>query len=328
MSTRQIKEKLKIGIIGCGRIANTAHLPAIAENRDFVELIAVVDSVEDRAQKAHEKYGSKRYYVNIDEAFTDREIEAFLICLPHHLHGGVTIGALNSGKHVLVEKPLALTVEEADRMIKAAELNRRNLMVGQNRRFFKASIEAKKRMKEIGRPLHIVNVWFHFREAPPSDWWTSIEKTGGLLIPLNGSHAVDFIMWVTGKRPVRVYAEKNRRNPKWEGEDDVTILLGFDDGLIGTISLSFNSRQETYERYIIGSEKTMYFRNDGTLIMDGKILVEDNRPLESFKSQLEEFVMSIREHREPEASAKEVRKVVEVISAVTLSAKEKRLVSL
>ena len=328
MSIQQVREKLKMGIIGCGRIASTAHLPAIAESREILELIAVVDSVEERARSAHEKYGSRRYYVNVEEALADREIEAFLICLPHHLHGGATIGALNHGKHVLVEKPLALTVEEADRMINAAEMNKRNLMVGQNRRFFKASLEAKRRMKEIGRPLHIVNVWFHFRETPPSDWWTSVEKTGGLLIPLNGSHAVDFILWLTGKRPGRVYAEKNRSNPRWEGEDDVTILLGFDDGLIATISLSFNSRQEAYERYVIGSEKTMYFKNDGTLIMDGKILVEDNRPLESFKSQLEEFVMSIREHREPEASAKEVRKVVEVISAVTLSAKERKLVSL
>ncbi|MFX0202134.1 MAG: Gfo/Idh/MocA family protein [Candidatus Hodarchaeota archaeon] len=328
MSIGQIKEKLKIGIIGCGRIANIAHLPAIAESKGLVELVAVVDSVEERAQKAHEKYASRRYYTNIAEALTDPEIEAFIICLPHYLHGESTIEALNKGKHVLVEKPLALTVEEADRMIRAAETHKLNLMVGQNRRFFKAAVEAKKRMNEIGRPLHIVNVWFHFRDAPPSDWWTSADKTGGLLIPLNGSHAIDFIIWLTGKTPVRVYAEKNRSNPKWEGVDDVTIMLGFDDGLIGTVALSFNSRCEAYERYIIGSDKTMYIKNDGTLSIDGTIIVEDNRPLESFKYQLEEFVQSIREGREPIASAKEVRKVVEVISAVTLSAKEKRLINI
>ncbi len=328
MSPRQMKGKLKIGLIGCGRIANTAHLPAIAESKSFVELVAVVDSVEESAQKAHEKYGSKRYYASMREAFTDPEIEAFIICLPHHLHRDTAIEALNQGKHVLIEKPLALTVEEADQMIKAAEANKRNLMVGLNRRFFKAAVEAKKRMSEIGRVLHIVNVWFHYRDVPGSPWWTSMDQTGGLLIPLNGSHAIDFLMWLVGKSPVRVYAEKNRSNPKWEGEDDVTILLGFDDGLIGTIALSFNSKYDTYDRYIIGSEKTMYMKNDGTLSINGTVLVEDDRPLESFKNQLEEFVSSIQESREPIASAKEVRKVVEVMNAVTLSAKDKRLISL
>jgi UDP-N-acetyl-2-amino-2-deoxyglucuronate dehydrogenase len=328
MSTRQIKEKLKMGLIGCGRIANASHLPAIAESKGLVQLVAVVDTIEESAKKAYEKYGSKRYYTSMREAFTDPEVEAFIICLPHRLHRDATVEALNQGKHVLIEKPLALTVGEADQMIKAAEANKRNLMVGQNRRFFKAAVEAKKRMSEIGRVLHIVNTWFHYRDTLGSPWWKSMEETGGLLIPLNGSHAIDFMMWLTGKKPARVYAEKNRSNPIWEGEDDVTILLGFDDGLIGTIALSFNSKVDAYDRYIIGSEKTMLMKNDGTLSIDGTILVEDNRSLESFKNQLEEFVRSIREEREPIASAKEVRKVVEVLSAVTLSAQEKRLITL
>jgi len=183
-------------------------------------------------------------------------------------------------------------------------------------------------MGEIGRPLHIVNTWFHFRADPGSPWWTSSEKTGGLLIPLNGSHAIDLVMWLTEKVPQRVYAEKNRSNPKWQGEDDVTIVLGFDDGLIATIALSFNSRVDSYNRYIIGSEKTMYMKNDGSLAIDGTSIVEDERPLESFKGQLREFVTSIREDREPIASGRDVRAVVKVLTAVTSSANEKRLVTL
>jgi predicted dehydrogenase len=328
MSAGQVEKKFKIGLVGCGRIANSSHLPAIADSRALVDLVAVVDSIKDRAEKAHEQYRSRKYYTKIEEALADPEIEGFVICLPHHLHGEVAIKALSSGKHVLIEKPLALSVEEADKMIEAAETNKRKLMVGQNRRFFKAAAESKKRMAEIGKPLNIIYTWLYFIDTPLTDWWTSTEKTGGLLIPLNGSHAIDFILWLTGKMPSRVYAEKTRGNPKWEGEDEATILLGFDDGLIGTINLSFNSRHQMCERYIIGSEKTMYFKNDGTLLLDGKVLVEDSRPVESFKFQLKEFVMSIWEDREPMASARNVRKTVEVLSAAVTSAREKRLVNL
>jgi predicted dehydrogenase len=328
MPSRPLKEKLKLGIIGCGRIAKLAHLPAIVEIRDMVELMAVVDSDKGRASGAYKKYGAKKYYVNLEEALTDPDIEALVMCLPNYLHAEMTLKALNARKHVLIEKPLALTVDEADRMIKAAETNSRKLMVAHNRRFFKAAAEAKQRMGEIGKPFHIVYVWLYLRETPLSEWWVSAEKTGGLVLQLAGCHAIDLMLWLTGKTPVRVYAEKNRNNPIWEGEDDVSILLGFDDGLIATLSLSLNARHNVHEMNIVGSEKTMALRDEGTLIMNGKILVEDNKPLESFKNQLREFVMSIREDREPLTSAKDVRKVVEVLSAVRLSAQERKVVTL
>lgn len=322
------KERVKVGLIGCGRIANTAHLPAIEENEDLVELISVADCELESARKAQERYRAKRFYGSIPEALNDSEIEAVIICLPHDLHRAVVIDALKHGKHVLVEKPLALSIEEADQMIEAAETNQRNLMVGQNRRFFQAVIEAQKRMGDIGKPLHIVNTWFHFRAEPGSPWWVSSKKTGGLLIPLNGSHAIDTVMWLTKRMPKRVFAQKNRSNPKWEGEDDVSILLGFDDGLVASISLSFNSRVESYSRYIIGSKQTMFMKNDGSLAIDGSTIVEDEKPLESFKRQLLEFAVSIREKRAPIASGRDVRALVKVLSAVTLSARENKVITL
>lgn len=320
--------RLRLGVIGCGRVANTLHLPAIAACAGSVELVVLADVSERAARKAQAQFNGKRHYTNMKDVFRDEEVDAVVILLPHHLHEQATIEALESGKHVLVEKPLALSVDEADRMIAAAARSDRNLMVGHNRRFFKASIEAKKRMSEIGRPLHMIITWFRLRDAPPSDWWSSIDKTGGLLIPLNGSHAVDMMMWLVDKKPVRVFAEATQNNPRWQGEDEVAIVLSFDDGLIGTIMLSFNSRVEAYERYIIGTQNTMLIKNEGTLMMNGEVIVSDDRQVESFKGQIEEFAASIRERREPIASGTDVRKVVEVLTAAITSAREKRVITL
>ena len=142
-------EKLRSAVFGLGRIANSGHLPAIAACKDVIDLIAVVDPIEERAKAAFDKYGAKKMYLSQEDALSDPEIEAVALCLPHFLHAPVTVAACKSGKHVLVEKPMAIDTEGADEMIAAAD------------------------------------------------------AAGGLLIPLQGSHAVDFILWMLEKTPTR-----------------------------------------------------------------------------------------------------------------------------
>ncbi|MGQ9631610.1 MAG: Gfo/Idh/MocA family protein [bacterium] len=321
-------KKLGVAVVGCGRIANSAHLPAIKALSDEVELVAVVDTIEERAKKSFERFGAGKMYLSTEEAFKDPEIDAVVLCLAHHLHAPVTVEACGAGLHVLVEKPMANTVEEADRMIEAAERAGVTLMVGQSRRFHLAAMESKRRFGEIGKPLQMITNWMGYIERPATDWWRSAEKAGGLLIALQGSHAVDYILWMAGKLPIRVYAESNHNNPEWEGEDDAVIQMRFDDGMIATILLSFNAKGLPYERFIVGSRGTMYLRGETLLRVNDKEIVNGEEEGSNFRRQLKEFASAIREGREPIASGRDVRKVIQVLEAARESIREHRVVEL
>lgn len=111
-------DKLKIGVIGCGSIAKHRHLPEYANNEN-VEVVAVCDIVEERAWKIADAVGAKAY-TNYKELLANVDVEAVSVCTPNYLHAPISIDALNAGKHVLCEKPMATSSEEAQSMIDAA----------------------------------------------------------------------------------------------------------------------------------------------------------------------------------------------------------------
>lgn len=114
--------KIKVGIIGCGGIANGKHLPALKQ-LDNVELIAFCDIVEEKAQQAAKTFGAPdaKVYTDYKELLKDESIVSVHVCTPNKSHSFITIDALNAGKHVLCEKPMAKTAEEAQKMLEAAK---------------------------------------------------------------------------------------------------------------------------------------------------------------------------------------------------------------
>ena len=145
--------KLKIGVIGCGSIARFRHLPEYAANKN-VEIVAVCDIVEDRVKETAEMYNAKAY-TNYEELLADESIDAISVCLPNYLHATVSIAASNAGKHVLCEKPMATSREEAQQMIEAASNNNKKLMIGHNQRFVPSHEKARQLIANgaIGKDL-------------------------------------------------------------------------------------------------------------------------------------------------------------------------------
>lgn len=140
--------KLKVAVIGCGSIAQYRHLPEYYSNKE-VEIVAVCDIVAERAEEMAVQYGAKAFtdykdVVNLDE------IDVVSVCLPNYLHAPVSIAALNAGKHVLCEKPMATSQEEAEAMIQAAKVNDKKLMIGHNQRFVSSHQKAKE-IIELGK---------------------------------------------------------------------------------------------------------------------------------------------------------------------------------
>lgn len=319
--------KLKVAVVGPGRISR-AHLVAIRNNPDVAELLAIVGlpHESERTAALAAEFGARRAYDNLDHALADSGIDAVVLTVPNHLHRDVAVQALQAGKHVLVEKPLATTVDEADAMIAAASQAQRVLMTAQCRRFFAGAQEARRRVAALGRPLDITHVLGVNVDAPKTDWWKSSAKTGGLALGLNGPHVIDTILWFMGEMPVRVYAQTSRLKPEhWEGEDQATIVLTFADGSIATGHLSLNMRPDTNERWVVGPRASLQLTNDRTLLIDGERIVAGKPSAyidgdESFDAQFREFALAIREGRAPMASGEETRGVVAVLAAALESA--------
>lgn len=332
--------KIKLAVIGGGRIAYS-HLCAIKELKNIAELVATVDKVKETALKNAMEFGSKNYYTSMNKAFNNPEIDAVVICLPHYLHVAACKKAIEMGKHILIEKPLAITYKDANEVVSLASKYKVNLMVGQSQRFTNIAIESKRISDsgEIGNIIDINISLLGYVEKPPTSWWASEKKTGGLLIPLWGSHIIDYILWLSGKIPKRVYAEAYSFNPNWEGEDEASILLGFKDETMASIIMSYNAHTSQteaegyilpipkYNRYIIGTKGTLHISDDNLFLNEKKVIVKDQES-SIFYLQMREFITSILEQREPSVPGREALKVVKVMEASRISSKKHKLIKL
>ena len=190
--------KIRAGIVGCGGIANGKHLPAIQSTGD-VELVAFCDIIRERAEAACKTYGTPeaKVYEDYKELLKDDSIEAVYVCTPNRSHSFISIDALDAGKHVMCEKPMAKTYAEAVQMVEAAKRNNRVLTIGyQNRRT--AAAGYIKQAAEDGDLGEIYYAKAHAvrRRAVPT-WGVFLneyEQGGGPLIDI-GTHALDLTLW-------------------------------------------------------------------------------------------------------------------------------------
>ncbi|WP_435181370.1 Gfo/Idh/MocA family protein [Halorussus sp. AFM4] len=329
-----------IAVVGLGRIARS-HIDGILQWPDRCELGAVVDVDENRARAFATEFDVP-YHTATEEVYANPEIDAVVICVPHHLHAPLTVEACEAGKHVLVEKVMARSVSEGREMVEAADENDVNLMVGQSRRFFPALRQAYERRREIGEAVNLLYTftpYFDVDVAP--DWWQSAEKTGGLVYPMLGSHSIDYTLWMLGEKdPVAVYAEGGSNNPDFEGHDDVTVLIRFDDGTHATNFLSINNPDPVHEGLVIGTDGSIDWEQTGDhagelvgvasteMSLNGNpVEVDDDLP-HNFALQMREFVDSIRAGRNPNPSGEEILTQLSIIEAAKQSAEEDRLVGL
>ncbi len=333
------QQPVGVAVIGLGRVSRS-HLDGLRHWPSLGRLVAVVDVREDLARSVAREF-QVDYYTDVTAALEDDRIDAVVVCLPHSLHARVTIEAAEKGKHVLVEKPMATCLEDGQAMVAAAEKNGVRLMIGQSRRFIYPLMEAKRRLHEIGNLINLLYVfacYFDVRTAPA--WWRSREATGGLVYPMLGSHSVDYTLWVNeGKKPVSVYAQGCSHNPDFEGDDDATIVITFEDGSHATNFLSINNRPSRHEGLLIGTRGSIYFTHSGDhegligvpdtqLQINGQWVTFEDRVPHNFALQMREFLLSILERREPRPSGREVLTQLRVIEAAMQSAAEGRVIPL
>ncbi len=191
--------KIKVGIIGCGGIANQKHLPALSRRTDL-EIVAFCDIIEERAVKAAKEYGVPDAFVCTDyrDLIAIPEIDTVHVLTPNVSHCELTCAALDAGKHVLCEKPMAATPEDAKKMLEARDRSGKLLSIGYQNRYRQDSLTLKQ-MCEDGALGEIYYARAHAirRRAVPT-WGVFPNKAlqgGGPLIDI-GTHALDLTLWM------------------------------------------------------------------------------------------------------------------------------------
>ena len=188
---------IKVGVIGCGRIANHAHLPSYKNNPD-AEILYCCDLIEEKAQKAAETYGGKAI-TDYKIILNDPEIDAISICTPNYCHASITMEALRAGKHVLCEKPAARSLDEALEMQKTKNETGKILNIGVVNRFNDAVNKIKELVEagELGDIHHVYASFRSHRSIPGigGDFTNKAIAGGGVLIDW-GVHYLDLVMYV------------------------------------------------------------------------------------------------------------------------------------
>ena len=259
-----------IGIIGCGKIAQVRHIPEYAEHKD-AKLVGFYDINQQRAAALAEQYGGTAY-ATVEELLSNPEIDAVSVCAANFAHAELTIAALNAGKHVLCEKPMAITLAECEAMVEAAEKNGKYLMIGHNQRLAKAHSTARKLIVD-GLIGDIVTFRTTFGHGGPETWsvdpglntwfFDKSRAAMGAMADL-GIHKTDLIQFLTGQQVVRTTARVTTLDKK----DAAGNLIGVDDNAICIYEMSggaFGTMTASWTYYGAEDNSTILYGTKGIM---------------------------------------------------------------
>ena len=315
--------RLGIGIVGAGQVAER-HAAAY-EAHPNVQVVAVAEPVRERGEALAAAYGA-RWFDSADELLGSGLAEAVSVCVPHDLHLAVAGEAARNGLHVLLEKPIANTIEQADAIVEAAATAGVVLMIGFVHRFRTEVLEAKRLVDEgaIGTPATALDRFCSLGGPHPPAWVWERRRAGGGVLMYGGIHAVDRLRWLLGQEIVSVAARTHRYGGYGDVEDGLVALLDFSGGTTGT--LFENSppygRPGGWATEIFGSEGAIRIQTGESLELttgEGTEHVEaaDER---HFEREIAEFVAAIAESRAPSVTGADGRESLRAALAIYASA--------
>ena len=318
-----------LAILGCGWIARR-HAAAAQTLRGRVALSFASRDLT-RAEAYRAEFDGVAAYGSYEAAVADPRVDGVLICTPHDQHLPGTLLAVTHGKHVLVEKPMARTLAEADRMIQAAHDAQVTLMVAENFRFMPAFRVARRLVADgwLGalRQLHIT-AW-GFRRY--TDWRCSLAAMGGGTLIDGGIHYVDLLLqW--GGRPTRVFALSPPKTLMgMEGEDTVSLLVEFTGGAVGFLSNSLATPGIPGLQWstLTGSEGTLFVHHRGRFVWlrsrrGQRLRVFVRGDWRGYRAMLAEFVGAARAGPTPEMNGRDGRRDLALVLAAYESLKTGR----
>ncbi len=336
-------KKLRTAVIGCGLISKN-HLKAL-RNVENAECTAVCDIDHARADEAAKTYGIGKVYYDYREMLKDGEIDAVHICTPHYLHAQMAIDALNAGKHVLCEKPMALTAEDAAAMIEARDRAGRQLGICFQNRYNESSVQIKKTLDSgvlgevIGARGQVT--WDRKPEYYTNSPWRGRWATegGGVLIN-QAIHTFDLLQWLTCRiSTVEAGIATRRLKEAIEVEDTVDILMTGEKGqrILFYASNCYVKNAPVELEIICEHGSIKMVGNTVTTEHDGEVTTEDYTSGTVLGKDywgsghgylIEDFYRCIEENRPFPVSGEEAIVSVKLLQAVYTSGREHRVVTL
>jgi predicted dehydrogenase len=317
-------KSLRWGLVGAGDIARKRIAPAL---RDMpgAEFVSVSRSRAGLAASFAEEFGIRKWFADWREQITDDEIDAVYLATPVNVHAEQTIAAAEAGKHVLCEKPMALTVKDCDDMIAACRANNVKLGIAYYRRFYPAVIRAKEIIEsgEIGKVSFAqINAFEYFDPAPdhPRRWFVEKEKSGGGPMIDFGCHRIEIFTNLFGK--VRRLESIVSNNAFGRGvEDTASAIFQFESGVCSSLTVTHatTDAQDTLDIYGTGGSISLPALNLGvmTIKTSGGQRTESHPPSPNFHVPLvEDFAEAVLRDREPQVDGADGREVSRLIEEI------------
>jgi predicted dehydrogenase len=333
---------IKVGIIGCGKISQVRHIPEYLDNPD-VQIVGITDLSEERAKELAAPHGWKTYKT-YQELLADKEIDAVSVCTANQTHAPITIEALKAGKHVLCEKPMAITLEECEAMVKEAEKQHKILMIGQNQRLAKAHVKARQLIRD-GAIGDVISFHTTFGHGGPETWsitpgknvWFFDKKKAamGAMADL-GIHKTDLIQFLLDQNITSVTAklgtfDKRDANGNLIGVDDNALCIyQMESGINGVMHASWTFYgQEDNSTIIYGTKGIMHIydsndysirivtKDEGDVIYNlDTIQTNDNQTKTGI---IDMFIEGIKNNKQPEISGESVLPAMRAVFAAIKS---------
>jgi predicted dehydrogenase len=264
----EMAEVLRAGVIGCGMIAKRVHVPDYYACSE-ADIVALCDTDEQKARELADEFApSAKVYTDHKQMLEQEKLDCVTIALPNFLHASVSIDCLNAGCHVLVEKPMAASSEEAQQMIDASKKAGKLMMVDQSQRCFPVHRKAREVIQSgmMGKILHVTAMFGHAGPefwSPSGKWFFDKKKARfGAMADL-GVHKADLLRFLTGKEVSEISAYYERLEKEESSvEDNFVSCLKFEDGTVGTLCASWTVKGTEANYTILHCEK-------GTLTVSG-----------------------------------------------------------
>lgn len=295
LSTIQKSTSLKLGVLGAGLFANSTLLPILKANKDF-ELVGIASSGGLHAQHSGKKFGFQYATSSEDEIINDPKINTVAILTRHDSHADLAVKALKAGKHVFVEKPLAVDSRRLAVVSKQLKTSPKSLLtVGFNRRFAPLIQTLKSQIADRNEPLHA-----HYRVNAgfiQSNHWTQDPAVGGGRIVGEACHFIDVLTFLVGAPPIAVTAHALPNNGKYS-EDNVSMTFTFPDGSIGVVDyLANGDKSVPKERLEVFCEGMVAVLDDYVSLVtvkDGRKKVESGAQDKGWKGEMAAFAEAIK----------------------------------
>jgi predicted dehydrogenase len=329
---------IRIGLVGCGGIVG-AHVPGLkaVEGRAIVSAACDV-SADNAKRRASETNPDAAIYSDWKAMLADDVVDAVDCALPHHLHRDAIVDAANAGKHVLTEKPLCTSLDEAKDIEAAVKANGVILVCAHNQMFEPAPRTARKWIREgkLGRlfSLRTVDCFFAGGGNPVNwGWRGKLDTCGGGCAIDTGYHPTYMLISLANSEPVEVVSMlANYNQPTLEGDDSAQTMVRFANGAVGTLQTSWGYHVPNghWQIHAIGEHGQIYGRGNTLHFqpLKGETETHELQPENGFVGEIKHFVDCIETGAQPEQGLYEGVTVLKVILGGYQSDREKRYVTL